>query len=158
MLVAGRVLAALAVSAAVVAVVLAVGRVAFGAAISPAAVPALLVALVAGAISFACLGYALATAIRSADAAQPAVQALLLPLLLGSGVLVPADELPGNVRTVASVFPVERLADAFRARLRARRRAGGCRPRRAARLGRRGPRDRPAALPLRAERDGCVTG
>jgi len=112
-LVAGRVLAALAVSTTVVAVVLAVGRVAFGVGVSPAAVPALLVALVAGAVSFACLGYALATAIRSADAAQPAVQALLLPLLIGSGVLVPASELPANVHAVASIFPVERLADAF---------------------------------------------
>jgi ABC-2 type transport system permease protein len=51
--------------------------------------------------------------ISSADAAQPTVQALMLPLYLASGIFFPNTSLPSWLRQLASVFPVERLADAL---------------------------------------------
>ena len=69
--------------------------------------------MLAGAVCFCILGYALTTAIHSAEAAQPTLQALMLPLYLASGIFIPAADLPGGLRRVAELFPVERLADAI---------------------------------------------
>ena len=79
-----------------------------------AGLPALAAALLLGAVTFASLGYALASAIRTPAAAQPVASLVLLPLLLVSGVLVPADRLPARIAAVARIFPVEHLANAIR--------------------------------------------
>ena len=112
-LVAGRALTAVAVSLTTTAGLVIVGEVGFGVDVAAGAVPALVATALAGAAAFCVLGYGLATAIRSADSAQPAIQALLLPLYLGSGIFIPAANLPDAVRRIAELFPVERLADAF---------------------------------------------
>jgi ABC-2 type transport system permease protein len=114
-LIAGRALTAVAVSLTITAALVIVGDVAFGVHIAASAVPALIATALAGAAAFCVLGYALATAIRSADSAQPTIQVLLLPLYLGSGIFIPAANLPDSVRRIAELFPVERLADAFHA-------------------------------------------
>jgi ABC-2 type transport system permease protein len=114
-LIAGRALTAAAVSLAVASVLVAVGALAFGVHVAPAALPDLAVTALAGTLCFCALGYALSTLIRSADAAQPTLQALMLPLYLVSGILVPATSLPSSLHQLAGLLPVERLADAFHA-------------------------------------------
>jgi ABC-2 type transport system permease protein len=110
-LIAGRTLTATAVSAAVTTALVAAGRLAFGVQLAAAAIPGIAVTALAGAACFCALGYAVAGAIRSADAAQPVIQALMLPLYLGSGIFIPDANLPGWLRQTAALFPVERLAD-----------------------------------------------
>lgn len=112
-LIGGRALTAIAVSLAMATVLIAVGRIAFGIGFPAAAVPGVLLTAVAGSVCFCVLAHAVATAISSADAAQPTVQALMLPLYLGSGIFIPDANLPGWLRQAAALFPVERLADAL---------------------------------------------
>jgi ABC-2 type transport system permease protein len=52
--------------------------------------------------------------ITNEDAAQPMVQAIMLPLYFISGVFVPNVSLPSWLRHVASVFPVQHLANGLR--------------------------------------------
>jgi ABC-2 type transport system permease protein len=72
------------------------------------------VTAILGSAAFCVLAYALSTRIRSADAAQPLVQAIMLPLYFISGVFVPSVDLPGWLRHIAALFPVEHLADGLR--------------------------------------------
>jgi ABC-2 type transport system permease protein len=113
-LIAGRTLTAIAVSLVTLTMLLAVGHFAYGIHVSAATVPDVVVTVLLGSAAFCALGYALSTRIRSADAAQPMVQAIMLPLYFISGVFVPSVDLPGWLRHVAAVFPVEHLADALR--------------------------------------------
>jgi ABC-2 type transport system permease protein len=112
-IIAGRAVTAIAVSAAVAAVLLAVGRVAYGVHLPTSTIPGVAATVVAGAATFCVLGYALSTAIGSADSAQPTVQAIILPLYFISGVFIPNPNLPGWLQNVARAFPVEHLADAL---------------------------------------------
>jgi ABC-2 type transport system permease protein len=111
--IAGRAVTAMAVSASVAVVLVAVGRVAYGVHLPTSTIPAVAVTIVAGSATFCVLGYALSTAIRSADSAQPTVQAIMLPLYFISGVFIPNPNLPGWLQDVARVFPVQHLADAL---------------------------------------------
>jgi ABC-2 type transport system permease protein len=110
-LIAGRALTAIVVALSVMTVLLLIGRFAYGVRLPAGTLPAVVITAVAGAITFCCLGYALSTAIHSADAAQPMVQAIMLPLYFISGVFIPNVNLPGWLRDVAEVFPVQHLAD-----------------------------------------------
>jgi ABC-2 type transport system permease protein len=94
-----------------VAILLVVAGVAFG--VSPAApgIVALVLGIGFGCAAFCGLGYALSTFADSADSAQPLIQVVMLPLFFISGVWVPTSELPGWLNAVASVFPVEHVAD-----------------------------------------------
>jgi ABC-2 type transport system permease protein len=112
-IIAGRAVTAMAISAAVAAVLLVVGRLAYGVHLPTSTIPAVAVTLVLGSIAFCVLGYALTTAIRSADAAQPTTQAVMLPLYFISGVFIPNPNLPGWLQDVARIFPVQHLADAL---------------------------------------------
>jgi ABC-2 type transport system permease protein len=112
-LVAGRVTSATIVAAASVACLLVVAWIAYDVTPRPADLPAILLATLVGAGAFACLGHALASFIRSADAATPVVQGIVLPLYLISGVLVPSDEIPARLLSVADAFPVRHLAHAL---------------------------------------------
>jgi ABC-2 type transport system permease protein len=113
-LIAGRAITAIAVSLAALTMLLAVGRVAYGLRVSTTAIPNVALTAILGSAAFCVLGYAVSTGIRSADAAEPIVQAILLPLYLISGVLVPSANLPGWLQHVAEFFPVEHLADGLR--------------------------------------------
>jgi ABC-2 type transport system permease protein len=112
-IIAGRAVTAIAVSAAVSAVLLAVGRVAYGVHLPTSTIPAVAVTIVAGSATFCVLGYALSTAIGSADSAQPTTQAVMLPLYFISGVFIPNPNLPNWLQDVARVFPVQHLAAAL---------------------------------------------
>jgi ABC-2 type transport system permease protein len=113
-LIAGRALAAIAVSLAAVGAVCALGRLASGVEPPLDAVPGLLVTVVMGSITFACLAYAVSSAIRSADAAQPAVQAITLPLCVVSGIFIPDAGLPTWLSELGALLPLEPLADGLR--------------------------------------------
>ncbi len=93
------------------AVLLAVGRFAYGVHLPTRTIPGVALTAVVGAAAFCVLGYGLSTAIHSADAAQPMVQAIMLPLYFISGVFIPNVNLPGWLRHIAEVFPVQHLAD-----------------------------------------------
>jgi ABC-2 type transport system permease protein len=110
-LIAGRTLTAVTVSLVVLTVLLTFGRLVYGVTLRTAAVPGVALTAVVGSITFCVLGYALSTVIENEDAAQPMVQAIMLPLYFISGVFVPNIQLPSWLRHVASVFPVQHLAD-----------------------------------------------
>ena len=112
-LIAGRVLTAMAVSLAVMTALLLVGKIAYDVDLPKAALPAVFIVGLTGAGSFAILGYAVAGLIGSADAAQPMVQAITLPLYFISGVFIPNLSLPSWLQTVGQLFPVEHLASAL---------------------------------------------
>jgi ABC-2 type transport system permease protein len=113
-LVVGRVLSAMAVSLVVVTVLIAVAHLAYGTPVPLQAVPTIALMAIVGSVTFGVLGYAVSSLIGSSDAAQPIVQAIMLPLYFISGVFVPSVELPSSLQNVATFFPVEHLADAFR--------------------------------------------
>jgi ABC-2 type transport system permease protein len=88
-----------------------VAGVAFGTAPASNGALTLVAAVVFGSTAFCGLAYALSTMVDSADAAQPLIQIIMLPLFFVSGIWVPLSELPGWLRAVASIFPVEHVAD-----------------------------------------------
>jgi ABC-2 type transport system permease protein len=110
-LIAGRTLTAMSVSLVVMTIVLLVGRFAYGVHLPTSTIPGVALTAIVGSATFCVLGYALSTAVHSEDAAQPMVQAIMLPLYFISGVFIPNVNLPGWLRHVAKVFPVQHLAD-----------------------------------------------
>jgi ABC-2 type transport system permease protein len=112
-IIAGRALTAVVTALVIAGVLLAIGWPAFGASVPSRTAPALIVTIAVGALAFCCLGYAVASLIANADSAQPLTQALVLPLYFISGVFVPAAQIPGWLRNVASLFPVRHLAQAL---------------------------------------------
>ena len=110
LLIAGQALSTLVVVAIMAAILLAIGKLVYGVGMAPAALAAMACTTLVGTLAFACIGYAVAGMIGSPDAAQPIVQATTMPLWLLSGVLIPAANLSGTMRSVGSVFPVEHLA------------------------------------------------
>ena len=88
-----------------------VAGVAFGTAPATNGAPTLVLAVVVGAAAFCGLAYALSTLVDSADAAQPLIQMIMFPLFFISGIWVPLSELPNWLRAVATIFPVEHVAD-----------------------------------------------
>ena len=92
---------------------LVIAKVAYGVGLSAAAIGAIAVTALLGTLAFACLGYAVSGLIGSPDAAQPIVQATMLPLWFISGVFIPVENLSSGLKDVASVFPVEHLANSL---------------------------------------------
>ena len=109
----GRALASLVISAAVTAVVIAIGAFAFGVHVAPGALGTLALSVAIGSLALACLGYAVSSAIGTADAAQPVVLALTLPLSFISGVYIPFTQLPSALQHVAQAFPLQHLVAAL---------------------------------------------
>lgn len=112
-LIGGRAITAIVVSSTSLALMLAIGRLAYGIRPAASALPAVAVAAIVGSAGLCAVAYAVAALVRSADAVQPMVQAIVVPLYLISGVFAPGLELPGWLRDVADVFPVEHLAHAL---------------------------------------------
>ena len=110
-LIAGRTLMAIAVSATSVVILLLVGRFAYGVHLPAGNIPGFAITAVVGSITFCVLGYAFSTAISNEDAAQPMVQAVMLPLYFISGIFIAPTQLPSWLRNVAKVFPVQHLAN-----------------------------------------------
>jgi ABC-2 type transport system permease protein len=109
-LIGGRTLMAIAVSAASVIVLLLVGRFAFHVHMPAHTIPGFAITAVVGSITFCVLGYAFSTAISNEDAAQPMVQAVMLPLYFISGIFIAPSTLPSWLSNIAKVFPVQHLA------------------------------------------------
>jgi ABC-2 type transport system permease protein len=69
-----------------------------------------------GAAAFASLGLLIAGMVRP-EGALVLANALFLVALMGGGVLVPVQDLPGPLASIAGLLPVGALAEAFRASL-----------------------------------------
>ncbi len=104
-------LACLLMAFATVALLLVVAGVAFDTSPASNGAPTLLLGVLFGAAAFCGLAWALSTFVDSADSAQPLIQIVMFPLFFISGIWVPISELPGWLRAVASIFPVEHAAD-----------------------------------------------
>jgi ABC-2 type transport system permease protein len=114
-LLAAKTLAILLVEVVQVAVLWAVAR-ALG--WNPSPEPAFVVAVVLGTAAFAGLGLSLAGSLRPM-AALAAANGLYLVLLLLSGMVIPLEELPDPVQTVAQLLPSGALTEAVRGTLTA---------------------------------------
>ena len=112
-LIASRALTSVIVASAIVAVIIAIGRIVYGVQLPSSTLPAFVLGVIVGAAAFCCLSFAAASFIRNEDSAQPLIQAIILPLYLISGVLVPKDQLSSTLRDIASVFPVSHLDNAL---------------------------------------------
>lgn len=94
-----------------VALLVLVAAVAFGTAPQASGIPTLVLAIVIGSSAFCGLAYALSTLVDSTDSAQPMIQLIMFPLFFISGIWVPTSQLPSWLNDLASVFPVEHVAD-----------------------------------------------
>jgi ABC-2 type transport system permease protein len=85
----------------------------FGVDIYPDNLPAAVVTLVLGAASLAALGLAVTTLVRNADQAGPVAQLTMLPLSFISGIWWPLEGAPDWLVTIAHIFPLYYIVDAF---------------------------------------------
>ena len=97
------------------AIVLIVLGIPFGVTVDPAGVVALLGLLVLLGLAVAPLSYAAALALRSEDALNPAVNGIVFPLLLLSGILLPMAPAPDWLRFLSDLNPLTHAAYAARA-------------------------------------------
>lgn len=85
----------------------------FGVDVYASTLPAAIVTLVLGAAALAALGLAVATLAKSADQAMPIAQFTFLPLSFISGVFYPLEGAPSWLVTIADLFPLKHIVDAF---------------------------------------------
>jgi ABC-2 type transport system permease protein len=85
----------------------------FGVDIYARMLPAAIVTLVLGAATLAALGLAVASLVRTADQAMPVAQLTFLPLSFISGIWYPLDGAPDWITTIAHIFPLYHLVNAF---------------------------------------------
>lgn len=85
----------------------------FGVDIYPRLLPAAFVTLLLGAACLAALGLAVTTLVRNADQAGPIAQLTLLPLSFISGIWWPLEGAPDWIATIAHIFPLYYIVDAF---------------------------------------------
>jgi ABC-2 type transport system permease protein len=86
---------------------------AFGVNIYPENLPAAIVTLLLGSATLAALGLAVASLVRSADQAMPVAQLTFLPLSFISGIWFPLEGAPNWLVTIAHIFPLYHLVNAF---------------------------------------------
>jgi ABC-2 type transport system permease protein len=85
----------------------------FGVHIYPELLPAAVVTALLGAGCLAALGFAVATYARRAESAPAIANLTLFPLSFLSGVFFPLQTAPGWVVTIAHIFPLSHLVEAF---------------------------------------------
>jgi len=110
-LVVSQSLAVIAMAVASVALLIALAAIAFGTSPDSNGILTLVLAVIFGSAAFSGLAYALSTLVDSADSAQPMIQLIMFPLFFISGIWVPTSQLPTWLNDLASVFPVEHVAD-----------------------------------------------
>jgi ABC-2 type transport system permease protein len=88
---------------------------AFGVHVYPRLLPAALVTLVLGAAALSALALVVASFVRRTETAPIAANLTLFPLIFVSGIFYPLEGAPQWVQTVAHVFPLSHLAQAFEA-------------------------------------------
>jgi ABC-2 type transport system permease protein len=93
--------------------------------IYPHLLPAAVVTLALGAATLSALGLAVASLVRDADQAQPVAQLTFLPLSFISGIWWPLSGAPDWLVTLANIFPLAHLVDAFDACFQAQTTGGG---------------------------------
>jgi ABC-2 type transport system permease protein len=86
---------------------------AFGVDIYPRMLPAAIVTLLLGAVTLAALGLMVASLVKNAEQAGPVAQLTFLPLSFISGIWYPVDGAPEWVTTIAHIFPLYHLVEAF---------------------------------------------
>jgi ABC-2 type transport system permease protein len=112
-LILGRTLTSTGISIVAVAVMLVIADAGYDISPSPGWELPMLLGVVCGSVCFACCGFALAGLVTSPESAGPIVQVVLLPLQLISGVYFPTAGLPDWLHTVASIFPLVHVTQAF---------------------------------------------
>jgi ABC-2 type transport system permease protein len=110
---AGRIGTAIVSATIVTAILIAIGVLAFDITVQTNTLPGLVLTLALGAASFCALGIAYTPLIPSEDAAPAMTNAVVLPLYFVSGVFVPAEQLPPELRQVADMLPVKPFVDAL---------------------------------------------
>jgi ABC-2 type transport system permease protein len=90
---------------------IAIAAIAFGTSPEANGIPTLVLGVIFGSAAFCGLSYALSTFVDSAESAQPMIQLIMFPLFFISGVWVPTSQLPSWLNAIASIFPVEHVAD-----------------------------------------------
>ena len=98
--------------AAVVAIFV-VGVSAFGVTLYPELLPAAIVTVLVGALSLAAIGLAVSTFVRRAETAPAIANLTLFPLAFLSGLFFPIETAPEWVKTIAHIFPLSHLVEAF---------------------------------------------
>jgi ABC-2 type transport system permease protein len=111
LLIAGQAIATVVVVAIMGTLLLLIAKLLYGVDVAATGLAAMAITAVIGTLAFACIGYAVSGLVGSPEAAQPIVQATMLPLWFISGVFIPTSNLSSALRRVASLFPVEHLAD-----------------------------------------------
>jgi ABC-2 type transport system permease protein len=111
--IAGRTLTSVAISAVMVVVVCLFGAVLYGVELPTSTLPGVVVSVLVGTFSLAALGFAVAAAVPSENAAPPVANVIVLPLEFISGIFVPSEQIPDWMNHVASVFPVKPLFDSL---------------------------------------------
>ncbi|MEA2310366.1 MAG: type transport system permease protein [Solirubrobacteraceae bacterium] len=103
----------------------AVAMPAFGVEVYPRMLPAAIVTLLLGAACLAACGLAVATLVKTAEQAQPVAQLTFLPISFISGIWYPLAGAPGWLTTIAHVFPLFHIVNAFDACFVAQTPGGG---------------------------------
>ena len=112
-IIAGRMLTATAVAAIMVIVVCAFGALLYGVDLPGSTLPGAILGVLVGTFALAALGFAAAALVPSENSAPPIANVIVLPLEFSSGIFVPAENIPGWMDSIASVFPVKPLFDAL---------------------------------------------
>ena len=111
--IAGRTLTSVAISAVMVVVVCLFGAVLYGVELPTSTLPGVVVSVLVGTFSLAALGFAVAALVPSENAAPPVANVIVLPLEFISGIFVPSEQIPDWMDSIASVFPVKPLFDSL---------------------------------------------
>jgi len=110
----GKIISALFIAVISVSAMMAVGVAFYGIQIYAATLPAAIFTFLVGVACFASLGLLVAGLVNSGEAATAVTNATLLPLAFISGVfLVPSDDAPEWIDTVANVFPLKHFVVPF---------------------------------------------
>ncbi len=104
-------LTVIAMALSAVVLLIAIAAIVFGTSPEASGIATLVLGAICGSAAFCGLSYALSTFVDSADSAQPMIQLIMFPLFFISGIWVPTSQLPSWLNAVASVFPVEHVAD-----------------------------------------------
>jgi ABC-2 type transport system permease protein len=98
---------------AIVLAMIVVGVAGFGVHVYPDLLPAAVVTAVVGAASLTAIGLAVSTFVRRAETAPAVANLTLFPLAFLSGIFYPIETAPQWVKTIAHVFPLSHLVEAF---------------------------------------------
>jgi ABC-2 type transport system permease protein len=110
----GKVISAIMIAAISVVIMLSVGVAFYGVEIYSRTLPAATLTFSVGVFCFAALGLMVAALVSSGEGATAVANATLLPLAFFSGVfIVPSDDSPAWLETVANIFPLKHFVEPF---------------------------------------------